>query len=106
MKQMDLFDICENNHGGNPESYAARSSLNSSEIRRRVLGFIQARGPQGATSDEIEQALGLSHQTASARCSELKAEGKVCVVGSRKTRSGSKASVLVATSGRSNWPSE
>lgn len=40
-------------------------------LRERVFGFICSRGYDGATCDEVEIALGLRHQTASARCREL-----------------------------------
>lgn len=62
--------------------------------RARVLGVIRARGSQGATDDEIEVALGLSHQTASARRRELVLAGEVVEAGGKRlTRSGSPAKV-------------
>lgn len=59
--------------------------------RRKVLAVLGA-GP--ATCDELEQALRLSHQTCSARCCELRADGSIVDSGERRpTRSGSKATV-------------
>lgn len=61
-------------------------------LRSKVLAFIRDRG--GATCDEAEEALGLTHQTASARVNELmnlrwiEDSGK-----KRPTRSGRKAIV-------------
>jgi hypothetical protein len=80
-------------------SRAAAESIkpDAAVIRRRVLQAIYA-APNGATCDEVEQWLDLTHQTASARCAELKAQGKVKDSGARRrTRSGRLAAVLVAS---------
>jgi len=95
MKQLDIFDYCAKNHGGNAESAAAFKSLSGAELRGKVMAYISSRGKEGATCDEIEQALGISHQSASARCTELKANGDVHTLTTRKTRSGRAAAVLV-----------
>jgi len=42
------------------------------ELQQRVLRFILSRGEKGATCDEVEEGLGMIHQTASARINELK----------------------------------
>lgn len=96
MKQSTLFDICEGNHGGNVNSKQARQRTNAAADRRRILAAIQAAGHEGKTCDELEAQLGLSHQSCSARCSELKRSGAVRERGYRLTRTGSKAGVLVA----------
>lgn len=96
MKQATLFDICANNHGGNENSGEARQRTNAAADRRRILAAIQAAGHDGKTCDELEAQLGLSHQSCSARCSELKRSGAVRERGYRLTRTGSKAGVLVA----------
>jgi predicted ArsR family transcriptional regulator len=77
-------------HGGNRESVEAHDSVRHSKAaqRRRVLEFIAARDRFGATSDEIEEATGISHQACSARMTELKQEQMIAAVGRRKTRSG------------------
>ena len=49
-----------------------------------------------ATCDEAEVALNLRHQTASARITELRAAGKLRPEGTRPTRSGRQADVLIA----------
>ncbi len=48
---------------------------------------------KGATTDEVEKATGLSHQTASARVNELWNEGKLEIAGQRPTRYGRPARV-------------
>lgn len=55
------------------------------------------QSPHGRTDDEIEVLLDMRHQTASARRRELVQQGKVEDSGlTRKTRSGSPATVWVA----------
>lgn len=71
--------------------------------RRRIYRYV-ASSIRGATCDEIEVALGLSHQSASARCRELKKSGLIGVkinprtgeVFKRRTRLGRPAGVLFA----------
>lgn len=73
-------------------------------LRAKVFNFVFSRGDDGATCDEVEIALGLRHQTASARCRELVLQGRLMkrldmVTGKslrRPTRSGRKADVLFA----------
>ncbi len=92
-------DITRNFHGGNPESNDAHRSIVTSKsvLRRRVVAYVRERGELGATSDEIEVALGISHQTVSARITEAKAGGELVKNGMRRlTRSGRSAAVLVA----------
>ena len=64
--------------------------------RQRILDFILLQGPNGATCDEVEAALGLPHQTASARICELHRKLKIkdCLR-KRRTRAGGKAGVWV-----------
>lgn len=65
--------------------------------RARVLSFIRSRRAEGAIDDEIEVALSLSHQTASARRRELVLAGLVAEAGKKRlTRSGSPAKVWSA----------
>ena len=97
MEQISLNwqDICERNHKGNLQSIAAHDSIISNKKRalEKIFGYIDSRS-DGATCDEIELALNISHQTASARCSELKASGLIHSIGIRPTRSGRGAAVL------------
>lgn len=100
-RQGDLFegDPTANRHGGNPESAAAHASIadDKTRILRMVVDHVTSRGVHGATCDEIEQATGLSHQTASARCTEAVARGLLVRTALRReTRSGRKAAVLTS----------
>lgn len=64
--------------------------------QRRVLRYIYESAGMGATCDEAEVALGLSHQTASARYNDLMRAGLITRGGwQRPTRTGSKAHVYV-----------
>jgi hypothetical protein len=70
--------------------------------KRRITEYFKKVGAHGATCDEIEVELGLSHQTASARFKELDRKGtivikmqKTGIATRRKTRRGSKARVFV-----------
>lgn len=66
--------------------------------RQRVHEFLAQRGEYGATDEEIEEALGLRHQTASARRRGLCIKHKVRDSGAtRATSSGRQATVWVCT---------
>ncbi len=99
-------DITRNFHGGDPESTAANLLTNKYRDRRRILEHLEKCGPNGDTCDHIEQVLGISHQTCSARCSELKRDRMVIRkpsldgVGYVKstTRSGALAALLILPS--------
>ncbi len=84
---------------GSDTSRAAAASIRVtvSSKRGRVLAFVLERRAKGATCDEVEEALEMSHQTASARVYELR--GAKLIVDStnrRVTRSGGFAAVYVA----------
>jgi hypothetical protein len=78
-------------------SQAAAGSMKvvANTVRQKVLAVIEARGEHGATDDELEQALGMRHQTVSARRRELYLLGEIRTVGERRTRSGRLARVWV-----------
>lgn len=87
---------------GNLSSEEAADSVKESAatIRNRIFQYIAA-SPDGKTCDELEAELYISHQTASARCTELKRQGRVAPMLDeddkkirRKTRSGRNADVL------------
>lgn len=81
---------------GSDTSAAAAESMAplTGKLRVKVYQFIGNR-MFGATCDEVEVALGLRHQTASARCYELKHMGWIYETNDRRpTRSGRKAVVL------------
>jgi predicted transcriptional regulator len=66
----------------------------------RILAELQVRGTTGGTCDELEQAMGLSHQTCSARLRELNMKNRIYDSGKRrKTRSGRDAIVWFAVEG-------
>lgn len=70
-----------------------------STLRERVYRYIAACGALGATDDQVEAALKMRHQTASARRRELVIAGRVVDSGrTAKTRSGARATVWVVTS--------
>jgi hypothetical protein len=94
------FDICSNRHGGNPESVQANKKVDKFAQRIRILDVIEkwAYGSlRGLTCEEVEDLAKLSHQSCSARISELKREGKIKKIGVRNTRSGSPAAVYQTT---------
>jgi hypothetical protein len=66
----------------------------TSQAALRIAAFVKSQGDKGATCDEVEAALDLTHQSASARFNELKACGVlVSAHRARKTRSGGSAEV-------------
>jgi hypothetical protein len=88
-------DICANNHGGNVLSFEAHASVDAASLRVAIWKHLQKIG--AATCDQVEQDLKLSHQTCSARFSELKRDGWIFPTGAAKpTRSGRKAMTFVA----------
>lgn len=94
-----MTDICENNHRGNLESVSAYEAIRNRSFidRLRILEYAAWNGAHGITCEEAERALGISHQSCSARCSELKRDGKLRPSElTRKTQSGRAARVLVA----------
>jgi hypothetical protein len=88
---------------GSDTSLAAARSMRrpSQRYRELVLGYIEARGERGATADEVQAALRLSHQNGSARVSELAKHGFIVDSGMRRvTRSGRRAAVYVVPARR------
>lgn len=92
------FDPCRRRHRGNEESEAAYNSTKVGKEAQlaEILDYIRSRGTTGATADEVSEALDIYIQTASARCSELKARDLVFKYRTRPTRRGNSAAVLVA----------
>jgi hypothetical protein len=92
-------DPTANYHRGNLHSRAAHESIlhHKERILAAVVRTIHDAGRQGLTCDEIEMRLDLSHQTASARCTEAKARNLIVHSGrTRATRSGRSAAVYIA----------
>jgi len=85
---------------GSDTSISAADSLDDSllsRLRAQVFALIDVRGENGATCDEVEVALELRHQTASARVRELALGGLIFDTGRRRqTRSGRAARVYCA----------
>jgi predicted transcriptional regulator len=91
----DLFSLP---HNGVATSIEAAESMvkPAAAIRERVYNYIKSRA-HGAICDEAEDALGLRHQTCSARFKELADAGRIIrTMTRRKTRSGRNAFVYVA----------
>lgn len=84
--------------GSDTSKEAAASMTGSAQVVRvRVFKHIKSQGVRGSTDNEIEHALGLRHQSASARRRELVQRGMVYDSGQRRrTDSGRKAAVWVA----------
>ncbi len=81
-----------------PTSKAAAkgAAKNAATVREQIRSYITKRGDKGATCDEIETKLQLTHQSASARVYDLKAQGLIVASGTtRATRSGRQATVYV-----------
>lgn len=96
MNQLGLFDRPAPFVRSSPTSKAAATSIEptSGTLRAIVLAFIRGRGASGATCEEVEIALGMKHQTASARMREL-AQAKLIVEnGKRRTTSSGRAAAV------------
>lgn len=93
-------DPCANFHGGDPASrdaFEQQGEERRRAMRKEIWLTVRDCGATGATCDEVEARLGYSHQTASARLTELRADGLVVRTGQRRrTRSGASAHVVVA----------
>jgi len=84
--QPELFDICERNHGGDECSKEANLVTDKSRDKARIVAYLTT--VPDATCDEAETALGMNHQTCSARFSELKLAGAIVSTSKRPTRTG------------------
>lgn len=84
-------------HSDTSRAAAASMKPHLGRVARRVYDEIARRGADGATDDEIEEALDLTHQTASARRRELVQLDSVVDSGRRRaTRRGRSAVVWIA----------
>jgi predicted HTH transcriptional regulator len=99
MSQLGLFDRAGAPYVKNSDtSKEAADSilLNSKTLRGIVFAYI--KGANGCTCDEVETALEMKHQTASARIRELSEAGYISDKGKRRpTRSGRLAVVWIPT---------
>ena len=83
---------------GSDTSYRAaiRMMAEAKTIRAKVEAVIAMGGKRGKTTEEVEEHLGMKHQTVSARVYELKKSGEVFDSGQRHTNSsGCKAALMV-----------
>lgn len=81
---------------GSGTSAAAAHVTNATRDKGRVLDYIRRAG--GATDDEVERAIGMAHQTASARRRDLVLAGLVTESGHyRQTCRGCTATVWIST---------
>lgn len=70
--------------------------MGDKSVLSEVFQYIKRAGSSGATCDEVEEALYLRHQTASARVHELMRAKRIVASGKkRRTRSGRTATVWV-----------
>jgi hypothetical protein len=66
------------------------------ELAQRVLDLVRSSGAYGATCDEAMAILGLTHQTASPRFTELEGKGLIVRTDQRRlTRSGNAAAIYI-----------
>lgn len=86
-------------HSATSKAAAADIAPSAGTLRARVLAFIQARGAEGATDEEIATGLGMAGNTARPRRVELVRGGFIEARGRRKTASGKSADVWVARGG-------
>ncbi len=93
--QLDFLDVCAQRHGGVATSVAANRSIapDKASLRELILAQIRLMSPIGSTCEDVERNCGLSHQTASARISELLRDGLIEARGCRQTASGRMARV-------------
>ena len=95
--QEDLFSTPYAKGSDTSKEAAESMTPHVGRLAHQVLGYIVRQGIRGATCDEIEEALDLRHQTASARVNELMNRGMIVDRGyRRKTRSGRRATVWEA----------
>lgn len=85
---------------GSETSKAAADSMEDvvNNIQSAVYEAVIAAGEHGITCDEVEDKLGLSHQTASARLAYLSRDGLIGVADTkRKSRTGRAVNVYVVS---------
>ena len=98
-RQLPLFEPPFAAQSATSREAAERIKGHAATLRNEVFDFIRRCGAHGATTDEVEVALGLRHQTASPRVYELVNENPprlVLTQALRKTRSGRNAGVYLA----------
>jgi hypothetical protein len=93
-------DITAANHKGNTFSVAANKDAKPRKVsmRNKILEFLKESTAKGLyfSSDATEDWLCLAHQSASARFTELHADGFIVSAGQAMTRQGSMADIFRA----------
>ena len=93
-------DVCAVRHGGADTSVEAQNSTAPSTrdtIRNAICEFIRVQGHYGATCEVVEHSMSLSHQSASARISELLRDGRIEIAeGRSRTKTGRSCRIYVA----------
>lgn len=93
----DLFDPPAQRHSETSMAAAEAIRPSAATLRMKVLGFIVARGGDGATDEEVQAALRLEGSTQRSRRVELVDAGLVKDSGAtRATRKGRRAAVWIA----------
>lgn len=87
--------------GSDTSAAAARSvAIDVQSMKEKIAAHIKNKNKFGATCDEVERALKMPHQTASARIRGLFTDGRLKDSGQRRmTRSKRKATVWVCVAG-------
>ena len=88
-----MIDTTSGYHGGDPYSDKANRSLDKNRDLYRLYRLLYERHPGGLTCDEAERITGMSHQTCSARFTDMKRYVWIEHCGSRPTRTGNLAGV-------------
>jgi len=98
MNQSRLFDsIAHQPHSDTSRDAARGVAPILNKLQSRVFNWLESRGDQGATDEEIQRALGMNPSTQRPRRIELQKQGLVADSGiRRKTASGRMAGVWVA----------
>jgi len=80
------FDITANRHRGSVTSMEAEERVrpHKAEMWDKIHSYIAAQGKYGATTKEVRDGLKMHYTTASARLSEMKANGMVAVTDRRR----------------------
>lgn len=68
----------------NQNSTAALRSIDRKALQTKVLDYITDCGFYGTTTDQIEEALNLAHQTVSPRVLELREQGQIFRTGTKR----------------------
>lgn len=76
---------------------AARGVGNSGTKRRQVYDAIERTGTAGITFEQLAEVLRWSYSHVGPRTRELRADGHVTIIGTRKGRSGATQDVYAAT---------